>query len=158
MESPTNKPILPPDFNVARYMLEVICKAADVSSQQQLEDAKTTELNGKIQSDLFAGWTGNPGPLHWAASHISKYAQWLANHPDAPTSQKTYYSNKLTEWQTKFQYEQTMYQAAQNEASTHVETAQSQTGQDSKNLEQILTLAKTSSDIMAYLASIMRNG
>ena len=152
----SSRPEAPSTWNFAKFTMEAMARATASSAEQQLTDAEMTRLTAELQSNFFKKSTEAEGLLKKIADEIQAKTARL-NNPDTKKDEKERISNELSSLTTQFQYEQTRFQSVQNQWSTLVEKAQSQMGQDSKNLEQLLMLAKASSDIMAYLASALRS-
>ncbi len=121
-------------------------------SQMQIVDGNTALLFTKMEEQIYAFQNGPKGPMQSALTKITAAVNSFAK---ANTKRRQELSQQITMLQAKFQQAQTTAQNDESQADALVQNAQTQTGQDSSNLQQKVGLAQTLNQITSYLSNIL---
>ncbi len=121
-------------------------------SQMQIVDGNSALLFTEMEEQIYSFQNGKNGSMYQANKNISWYASHDQN-ASATTRQK--YGTEISYWQSRFSQAQTTAQNAEGQADTLVQNSQTQTGQDSSNLQQKTQLAQSINMIGSFLANIL---
>lgn len=121
-------------------------------SQMQIVDGNSALLFTQIEEQIYSVQNGTNGSMYKDNANIS----WYASHDQtATTNTRQKYGTEISYWQSKFSQAQTTAQNDEGQADTLVQNAQTQTGQDSSNLQQKTQLAQSINMIGSFLANIL---
>lgn len=121
-------------------------------SQMQIIDGDSALLFTQIEEQIYAFQNGSNGPMAQANAQIAKYAAWMQG---ATSVARQKYSSEISKWQSAFSQDQITAQNNEGQADTLVQNSQTQTGQDSSNLQQKTQLAQSINMIGSFLANIL---
>lgn len=121
-------------------------------SQMQIIDGDSALLFTQIEEQIYSVQNGPNGSMSWDNWEIGNYAGQMQN---AGTATRQKLGAKISEWQSKFSAAQSTAQSNESQADTLVQNAQTQTGQDSSNLQQKTQLAQSINMIGSFLANIL---
>jgi hypothetical protein len=141
------------DASFLLNLIEAMANDQSSLSLQTLTDEQTTELDTQMEAQMCAYQIGPHGSIANAEAEINKYVGQLQTATNA--TQRGNISAKITYWQSVFQNAQTTYTTNQNQAGTAVQDAQTQTGQDSSNLQQKAQLAQAVTTISSYCGNLL---
>lgn len=132
--TPLPVPIAPrPPINPLLAVLMAEEKVTKVGSEQELTDAKTTELNVAIQEATNKSWENI---INADVKKIQQDAENISKNPKDQT-----YQAQLTADQSRLNEDQANQQTANNQANSQTQQLQTQVGTDATNLQQILQSA-----------------
>lgn len=123
--------------NFMMLLMEAVSKDQILLSQQQIIDAKTTQMSVGFEEAVYSYWNSQGGPLAQAAGQI-------AQHPD----QVAYY-------QTLYQNLSAQAQSQESNGSGTVESGQGQTSSDAQNLQMKAQLAQGVNSILTTLSGLL---
>ncbi|MBS0651192.1 MAG: hypothetical protein JSR93_08520 [Verrucomicrobia bacterium] len=121
-------------------------------SQMQIIDGDSALLFTQVEEQIYSAQNGPGGAMSHANSEIAKYAAWMQG---GDTSQRQKWGAEISKWQSAFSAAQSTAQSNESQADTLVQNAQTQTGQDSSNLQQKTQLAQSINMIGSFLANIL---
>jgi ATP/maltotriose-dependent transcriptional regulator MalT len=121
-------------------------------SQMQIIDGDSALLFTQIEEQIYSAQNGKGGAMYHANSEIAKYAGWMQG---GNTAQRQEWGAEISKWQSAFSSAQSTAQSNESQADTLVQNAQTQTGQDSSNLQQKTQLAQSINMIGSFLANIL---
>lgn len=131
----TPRPPKPPIHTINPLLAVLMAeeKASQVGSEQELTDAKTTELNVGIQERINQSWEST---IDADVKQVQKDAQNIGRNPK---DQK--YQAQLNADQAQLNEDQSSQQTANNQANSQTQQLQTQVGTDATNLQQLLQSA-----------------
>ncbi|MGE0631434.1 MAG: hypothetical protein AB7H48_02205 [Parachlamydiales bacterium] len=121
-------------------------------SQMQIIDGDSALLFTQIEEQIYSAQNGKGGAMYHANSRIAYYAGKMQNDN---TAQRQKDGASISKWQSAFSADQSTAQSNESQADTLVQNAQTQTGQDSSNLQQKTQLAQSINMIGSFLANIL---
>lgn len=140
-------------MNFMLAVMQAVTHSVVSGSNQQLADTATTTLDVKLEQSVYKTWLAN---IKTATSKVEKWAQYLADGKfpkGQPTKSEA--QNALTKAQAALQNTQTQEQTYTQQADSGVQAMQTQTGQDSSNMQQRVQLEAAINQVAQTLSSAL---
>jgi hypothetical protein len=138
-------PLHPSEINFMLAMMEAVEKDQSTMSEQEITDAKATEVAVNLEGDLYSHWMGD---LKKITEEIKKYKTLAKDHNQSPAEYLKYLMSKYSTLSAEGQ-------AMESQQDGAVQADQGQTTSDSTNLQMKAQMVQGINSILSTLVNLL---